>query len=267
MLRKEIKERLDSLYPNEYTIISRKKEYTTKDYITIKHKECGEEFTSNIGHLLYKRANRNHTTRCPHCYGTKKYTIDEVKATVTEISNDEYKVLSKVYDNNKTKLLFKHITCGYNYYTTFSSFLKGCRCPKCHEYKNERTITDFLEDNDIIFEGQKSFDGLIGKKNPLSVDFYVPDYNLIIEYDGEFHYLEEKHMNREGSFESQKRNDSEKDKYFKENNYNLLRIPFWAKDDIDTILRMCFELIENDSKIYCPIISLYEEFDLNNYIL
>lgn len=266
MLRSDIKNKLNELYPNEYVIISRKKEYTSRDYICLKHKTCGNEFSARLDCVLHVRPGKNHGTRCPHCFGKHKYTVDEMRAIINESTNGEYKLLSKKYVNIKTKILVKHVTCGHNYYVRPDTFLNGSRCPFCIEYKNEKTITEYLNDNDIDFESQKSFDGLIGKAKPLSVDFYVPKYNLVIEYDGEFHYLEEKHANREGAFERQQYNDKTKDSYFKENGYNLLRIPFWMRDDIDDILTETFDALDRDMSVYLPTVTLNENINVLDYI-
>ena len=266
MLRSDIKNKLNEMYPGEYTVISRKKEYGNREYICLKHKTCGNEFTSRIDSVLHIRPGKDHGTRCPHCFGIHKYTIDDIRTFVNVDTNGEYKLLSKKYINNKSKILVKHVSCGNNYYVRTDTFIRGSRCPYCIEYKNEKTITEYLNDNDIDFEPQKSFEGLIGKKNLLSVDFFIPKYNLIIEYDGEYHYLEEKHATREDAFENQKANDNKKDVYFKENGYNLLRIPFWMRDDIDELLTETFEALENDRSIYLPIVELNENVNIADYI-
>ena len=65
-----------------------------------------------------------------------------------------------------------------------SGEIKSCGCLKSH---GEETISNILTKNNIKFEKQKAFAGL-KYKNPLKCDFYLPDFNLVIEYNGEQHY-------------------------------------------------------------------------------
>lgn len=71
-------------------------------------------------------------------------------------------------------------------------------------------------------------------------DFYLPDYNLFIEYDGEQHYIVPRYCsddekNQQILIETQKR-DRIKDKYCEDNGINLLRIPYWKQKNIDEII-------------------------------
>lgn len=72
-------------------------------------------------------------------------------------------------------------------------------------------------------------------------DFYLPDYNLFIEYDGEQHYMpinfggwneEELQL----KFEKTQYYDKLKNQYCEDNNIGLLRIPYWEKENIKTII-------------------------------
>ena len=55
----------------------------------------------------------------------------------------------------------------------------------------ERLIMDELVKYDLLWEREVSFHGFYGEKGYLHrYDFYLPDYNIIIEYDGkDWHYL------------------------------------------------------------------------------
>ena len=72
-------------------------------------------------------------------------------------------------------------------------------------------------------------------------DFYLYDYNLFIEYDGEQHYhpvnfgkWDEDEMNFH--FHEIQERDKIKNDYCINNNINLLRIPYWEKQNIETII-------------------------------
>lgn len=125
-------------------------------------------------------------------------------------------------------------SCGNKFYTTASSLLSGntksCGCVKSH---NEIKIRNYLESHNILFESQKTF---IGCKSisSLKFDFYLPEYNMAIEYDGEFHYMEFEKLCT--NLEGQQERDKIKTDYCNENDIILLRIPYWEKDKIESIL-------------------------------
>jgi len=72
-------------------------------------------------------------------------------------------------------------------------------------------------------------------------DFYLPKYNLMIEYDGSQHYVpagwnqdKEKDLI---DFKKLQQRDQVKTQYCEDNNINLLRIPYWESKNIDTIIK------------------------------
>jgi formylmethanofuran dehydrogenase subunit E len=106
-------------------------------------------------------------------------------------------------------------------------------CPKCNYSKGELAIRNYLNNANIVFEPQKKYDDLRGKKNTkLEFDFYLPTYNLLIEFDGE------QHFNKKCKWYNPqiKINDRLKNKYAKKNNIDLLRIKYIKIDKIDEIL-------------------------------
>lgn len=67
----------------------------------------------------------------------------------------------------------------------------------------------------------------------LPFDFYIPKYNLIIEYDGFHHFYPVNGWGGEEKFKLTQENDAIKNKYCKENDITLLRIPYTdSKEDI-----------------------------------
>ena len=77
--------------------------------------------------------------------------------------------------------------------------------------------------NNYKFKYQKSFKNC-RDKNPLPFDFYLFDYNLIIEFDGEQHYVENDLFST--SLLEIQTHDDIKNKFCLENNINLLRIRY-----------------------------------------
>lgn len=99
--------------------------------------------------------------------------------------------------------------------------------------KGERKVKKLLENKGILFEQEKRFGDCRNPKTNalLSFDFYLPDYNLCIEYDGIQHF--EETTWRHESLEDGQYRDSIKNQYCKDNNIKLIRIPYWDYDKLD----------------------------------
>ena len=107
----------------------------------------------------------------------------------------------------------------------------------CMISSGEYYLITYLMSNNIKYEYQKRFDDCrgIGDK-PLSYDFYLPYYNLLIEYQGMQHYEPVILFGGEEQFEIQQEHDRRKREYAKSNGYNLLEIPYYDYDNIQEIL-------------------------------
>jgi len=85
-------------------------------------------------------------------------------------------------------LEFKCPDCGYIKKIQIKTFVKfqGFICPKCGDGISypEKFMFNFLEQLDVIFNTQYNPIWAFSKK----YDFYIPDYNVIIETNGEQHY-------------------------------------------------------------------------------
>lgn len=72
-------------------------------------------------------------------------------------------------------------------------------------------------------------------------DFYLPQYNLMIEYDGEQHFAPARYhgANEEKNLEDFKKvqeRDKIKNQYCEENHINLLRIPYTEQENMEEII-------------------------------
>ena len=83
-------------------------------------------------------------------------------------------------------------------------------------------LLDIIENN-ITFEIQKRFEGLVDKSY-LTYDFYIPSKNLLIEFNGEQHYCWKKHLQPSyHDFLIQKHHDWLKRKYAQKHNIKIVR--------------------------------------------
>lgn len=231
---KEFAEEVKMITNGEYSLISEYK--NSKTDVKLRH-NCSK---CNNYEYYVSSSNFYHGDRCPKCGGKLKKTTEIFKQEVYNLVKDEYIVLGE-YKTAKTKLLVKHNECNHEYNVSPDNFLRGKRCPFCNNSKGEKAIDNILAKNSIIYSREYIFDGLNGiLGNPLRYDFAIFDnkektiLKLLIEYDGEFHY---KKYYDEQNFESQQIHDNLKNDYCKQNNIDLLRIPYWEFDNIENILK------------------------------
>lgn len=181
--------------------------------------------------------------RCPYCFNRKVHPLDSFGYKhfdkVMSWHPDNKISPFRVSPNSGRKFKFACETCGHEWNSVLSAISKGSWCPQCNSSKGEKEITKWLRLNNIEFIPQKEFSGLvgIGRKN-LSYDFYLPDYNLLIEYQGAFHdgTVTGSYRNLY-DFDRQKEHDKRKREYAKKNNIELLEIWYWDFDSIDEILK------------------------------
>jgi len=117
----------------------------------------------------------------------------------------------------------------------------SCGCK--HISIGELNIKQCLEKNNIMFTEQQSFSSLPRKY----FDFAILNNNnqiiRLIEFDGEQHYKENSFF-RDNLLTIQKR-DQEKNKWAKDNNIPLVRIPYWERDNIT------LDMILGDKYLVC----------------
>ena len=101
----------------------------------------------------------------------------------------------------------------------------GEGCPFCKKSKGEKFIKKYLTLKNINYISQKTFDGCKNIKQ-LYFDFYLPDYNTCIEYDGEFHFKSIKYFGGDERLKQQQKRDNIKNIYCKDKNINLYRIKY-----------------------------------------
>ena len=121
----------------------------------------------------------------------------------------------------------------------------GVFCQDCNNSQLEEITKQVLQKYNIKYIPQKEYDGLIGLGNGnLSYDFYLPDYNLLIECQGEQHehYCKGFHKNKK-DFERQLEHDRRKKQYTIDQNINFLEIWYYDIDNIEDILTKQLNLI------------------------
>lgn len=184
------------------------------------------DFPVNVGNHLYRESG------CPKCKSKnisdkKKYSQQQFIDLSKKIHGNIYDYSEVEYDGSKKPV---NIICKDH--GTFPQkpvdHLQGNGCPFCNESAGEKIINEFLKNNNIKFNRQHKFPDCTNQMAPpkcviLKFDFYLPDYNTVLEYDGVQHY---KPSFGKKSFEITSRNDKIKNNYLKEKNIRLIRIPY-----------------------------------------
>lgn len=217
-----------------YTLLS-------NEYINAKTKL---KLSCSHGHIFQITfANFKTGYRCPKCSIIKqsesmKFSYCYVKDYIEKYG---YELLSEDYVNCKTKLRIK-CNEGHEFNMTFDNFKNGTRCPKCKSSKGEVFIINYLknngfvENNDYIYNKCYFKNLLSPKGNRLRPDFILPKERIWIGYDGEQHFKPIEAFGGMNSFIDIKINDTIKNYYAENNNWKLIRIPYWDFNIINNIL-------------------------------
>ena len=84
----------------------------------------------------------------------------------------------------------KRSTAGYHKFKKILSIEEqDLLLPICHLSVGELFLIKLFNKNEFKFFTQKTFQDLLSKNNfPLRYDFYLPEYNILIEYHGPQHF-------------------------------------------------------------------------------
>lgn len=200
-----------------------------------KHKDKGIQILD----LYNLKSNKN---GCIYCNGqgrTKESFQAELKGKNLNVEIIEF--------NNYNNLDVKCIKCGYMWNTYGTNLLYGHGCPICKSSKGERKVETFLKKFEYKYIAQYTYDDCRDIL-PLPFDFYLPEYNILIEVDGEQHFYpisfgcksKEKTL---ANFHKQLSHDKIKNEYCKKHNIPLIRIPYYEIQD-DNMEYFLFDMLK-----------------------
>lgn len=227
-----------------YILISTQKDYVNSSsklrYVCPYHKD-------KETYLTYGSLREGHG--CRYCAGeenSKRQRKDfaEIERLFAEKG---YILLStkEKYKNSQSQLEYicpKHPDIVQD--VSYHNFVSGTGCRYCASQNSsgERRIRELLEERRIAFEEQKKFKDLRNPKTGylLSYDFYLPNYNILIEYQGGYHngMVNKRNPKRqtEQQLKEQQDRDNLKREYAKNHNIKLLEIWYWDYKKIEEIL-------------------------------
>jgi len=207
---------------------------------------------SEHGNFLQEAGYHLKGSGCPQCARkkvngaiSKKFVAKDFEDRAKQIHGDLYDY-SLVKDSETSTYLKVDLVCRLH--GLFSVAAKdhlgkrGGRCPRCSKKESygEFLVRKCLTDLNLEFRSQIKFDDLRDKisSRKLAFDFFVPSLNLLIEFDGEYHFNPpnfskldpqdlEKLMNRI------KERDEMKTKYARDNGFAFLRIHYSKRNPAD----------------------------------
>lgn len=116
--------------------------------------------------------------------------------------------------------------------------LQGCGCPFCKRSLGEEAVAFCLDKYSIEYQKQyKIKNDILFSNKHFYVDFYLPKYNTIIEYNGSQHYRITGYFGGKKKLEDTQERDLTLRQYCKQHGIKLIEIPYWDYDNIETILK------------------------------
>jgi hypothetical protein len=200
-------------------------------------------------HGIFEQQPNNHL----HGQGCIKCMGDRVRKS--RISNTEefikksQKIHKDLYDYSKVEYIKGRdkviIICPYHgefKQTPFahSSPSMSQGCPLCKVSKGERLIESYLKNKNIEYIREHRFTDCINPKTnkTLPFDFYLPFYNMVIEYHGEQHYkkMGTYFESKAGGLKNRKYRDKLKKDFCLSKTISFIEIPYTQYNNINTIL-------------------------------
>jgi hypothetical protein len=175
-------EKANKIHNNKYT-------YDKTTYTTVKSKVT---ITCPI-HGDFEQVPNQHLDKsgCAKCKSDKignikRKDINTLKSQFNFIHGGRYNYDKVEYTNSTTKII---VMCPIHadFKIAPGKHLFGQGCPLCSKKMSsaERKISDILTNvYGIKHTFDKKFNGLVGDYCDLRFDFYLNDFNLLIEYDG-----------------------------------------------------------------------------------
>ncbi len=194
-------------------------------------------------HGLFEQSPANHISRksgCPICkydtaaiHNLSMNTADFIERC-TQIHGNKYDYSKVIYKGHHKKI---EVICpghGPWFVKANNHIINKSCCPGCKTSRGEERVSLWLTSNNIDYISQYKMKGC-SHKRLLSFDFFLPDHNMCIEYDGIQHTNNTFNSSPE-EYKLCKLRDQIKSEFCNKNNIELLRINYTQFDDIEIIL-------------------------------
>ena len=194
--------------------------------VILKCQKCGK--TNKYSY----RVCLNNSPKCKNCESGKFSNDYAIKRITEKCHLLDYTFLGfdnkeNIYNGKKTYLILKCNKCGYIWKsTTFASFCQNTiKCLGCvNSWKMEKEVESYLKkyNIDYIHDCRSKTLPWLKHKISLSLDFYLPHYNIAVECQGRQHFEPVLDYGGEKSFKITVERDKKKLFLCKEHNVKLL---------------------------------------------
>lgn len=232
--RKSHDEFIKELHAVNNNIIVKNRYINAKSYLHCECKVCGHIWDAKASNLLSGFG-------CPDC-AVHQISQKQLKPNDTFINElaiiNPKVILLETYKGNKTPIEVMCKDCGHRWHAMPINLLrkdgKATACPRCRRSHGEAEVAKWLDEHSIEYIPQYRFDDLVGAGGrQLSYDFYIPQYNSLIEYQGEYHDHTVSFQS-DDDFETQRLHDLRKKEYAETHDYSLILI--WYYDNVREVL-------------------------------
>ena len=239
----KIKKKEASKYTKEEWIeLANKKHNWKYDYSKVMYsgsKEKVEIICPKHGEFLQNPVNHLSGDGCPKCSKVYRPTGAEWIKRASETHREKYDYAKTEYINNHTKVCIicheknKNGKEHGEFWQIPANHLNGQGCPLCKESHGENLVRNILLDEEIEFVREKTFPWLTNEKtnHNLFYDFFLPEFNAAIEYQGEQHFIPTKYFGGDEDFKKRIENDKIKKTLSKNNNICILYIDYTEKPE------------------------------------
>lgn len=179
----------------------------------------------------------NGCKRCANERISKKYRLRAIEQLKSKL-DFQTELIEESYVRSTKPALFICKEHSKEYFQAPRDYVAGWRgCPICRRTSiPESEIISILENLNIEYEHQKTFETCVnpetGRKLPF--DFYIPTQNLLIEYDGEQHFMPIGKFDE--GLEVRQQYDQYKTDWAQKSRIRLVRIPYWKKDRLESLI-------------------------------
>lgn len=222
------------------------------DYSLVEYKNMKTKIRiqCNKCKFIFERTPENHILSkkgCPRYIGKYKTTSDIIKE-FQEVHGDKYDYSLVEYKIAIGKVKIKCMKCLNIFEQASSNHRKGVGCPSCNN-KTEGLVYGWLQSNYSNVDREVIFEDLPNAR----FDFYLEDYDLVIELDGAQHFRQVANWD---SPESTQAKDKAKMDFCLANNISMIRL---LQEDVYGNKYNWQLLLEKKIRNYSkPVILMYE---------
>jgi len=199
---------------------------TLKSRIVSQCSKCEKITETSVEKLIFMNQN---CTCVQYKEASKKFAHESEKffKLCTETHNGNYEYFND-YVNSKTKITIKCKLCQKTFVQNAGSHLYDKHgCPNCIASNLEKKFISFLETRNLKYEKEKKFTWCRPNNKIAPYDFYVNEFNALIEIHGKQHYeILYPYIRTKEELYYRKRIDRYKAYLAKVHRFNYIEIPY-----------------------------------------